>query len=72
MAGNIGREFNLVVLADERPVRQTFKSAKYSANGDFTNLVLYTTAAVPDPAHADIGLLDLLNQNPPILKKLAK
>ena len=47
-AGNIGREFNLVVW------RMSGRSAKYSANGDFADLILYATAAVPDPAHAEI------------------
>ena len=53
MAGNIGGEFNLVVWWMSSWSAK-FESAKYSANGDFADLVLYDAAAVLDPTHAEI------------------
>ena len=55
MAGNIGGEFNLVVWRMSGWSAK-LKSAKYSAHGDFADLILYATAAVPDPAHTEIAV----------------
>ena len=55
MAGNIGGEFNLVVWRMSGQSAK-FKSIKYSANGDFAEHILYATAAVPSPAHAEIAV----------------
>ena len=54
MAGNISREFNLVVW-QMSGLSAKFKSSKYSANVDFTDLHIYATVAVPGPAHAEIA-----------------
>ena len=60
IAGNIGGEFNLVVWwMSGRFIK--FNSSKYSAHGDFADLV-YTTWPRP---HQDCGSLI---QNPPIFK----
>ena len=55
MAGNIGGEFNLAVWWMSGQSTK-LKFAKYSAHGDFADLVLYTAAAVPDPAHTKIAV----------------
>ena len=53
MAGNIGREFYLVDLRMSGWFAK-FKSAKYSANMDFVDLVYGYAVPIPSPAHAKI------------------
>ena len=57
MAGNISRKFNLAVWQVSGQFAK-LKPAKYSANGDFADLVLYAAAAVPDHAHTEIAVPD--------------
>ena len=48
------------------------KSAKYSAHGDFADLVLYAAAAVPDPAHAEIAVPQSAKLKSANLQKIGK
>ena len=55
MAGNIGGEFNLAVWRMSGWSAK-LKFAKYSAHGNFADLVLYAASAVPDPANGEIAV----------------
>ena len=48
------------------------KSAKYSAHGDFADLILYVAAAVPDPAHAEIAVPRSAKLKSANLRKIGK
>ena len=71
MAGNIGREFNLAVWRMSSWSTK-LKSAKYSAHGDFADLVLYAATAVPNPAHTEIAVPQSAKLKTANLQKIGK
>ena len=70
MAG-IGGEFKLAVW-QMSVWSAKFKSAKYSATGNFADLVLYAVAAVPDPALTEIAVPRPTKLKSANLKKFGK